>query len=537
MVVNKKTSKEINIYDNVVFEDIGEFATRKLKQDRFKHINARNPLVKTWKPLWLIRLGSSTGLIIALSASGGLIFGYNTGIIGPALGHINNQYHLNTILQGLVVCSTLFGALIGSVSGGFLADWLGRKPVVLLTAIVTIGGAISSSATNPLSLVASLRIILGLGVGISSGVCPLMVAEVVPVEKRGVYGSVFQLFITLGLLWANVMGLLLIESGIHNWRWMFAIGSLPGFFMLICWTVLNESPVWIENQRLKKERKLQEMAISNSKPKKSAFKILMEKKNRRPLFIGVILATFQQLTGINAFMYFSNLIFFKAGFTGEYGAITCSCILQFWNVSFTIIAALTVDHLGRRPLLFIGSIVMTIADLLIALFYVALTGKVQGWLSIVCLFIFVAAFAMSIGTLFWFIVNEIFDPEAKDLGAPILVGLQWLFNMLLSLTFVGAVPYIGDSTMFWIFGGIGITCIVLLAIFLPPEKIQQGELESDVLPKSLKQASTVFDDEVELSPSEKKNNFYIPKEEAEEVLENLSEIPSENMEIPRNIEN
>ncbi|EGC37122.1 hypothetical protein DICPUDRAFT_30768 [Dictyostelium purpureum] len=495
-----------------------------------KKVSFTTPQRPSWlphKPLWLQRVGSSSALIIILAASGGLIFGYNTGIIGPALGHIKDERRLNTVQQGLIVSGTLLGALISSFFGGFLADWIGRKPVIFITAIVTIGGAISSAATNPLGLIAPLRIILGFGVGISSAVCPLMVAEVVPVEKRGAYGSIFQLFITIGLLWANVMGVLLMRSA-NNWRWMFAIGSVPGFFVLIIWCVINESPVWIENKRLERERRIQGELINEEPSKKKSWRVLMEPKNRKPMFLGVVLCVFQQLTGINAFMYFSNIIFEYAGFTQEYGAITCSCILQVWNVSTTVVAALVVDKIGRRPLLFVGSIVMTAMDLLIALFFVTLEGKVKGWLQIVCLFAFVGAFAMSIGTLFWFIINEIFDPDVKDIGSPVLVALQWLFNMLLSFTFVSAVTYIGQSTMFWIFGGVGVMCVVLLAIFLPPEKIEK----EGIVP--FKDITNEFSQE--LTPSIfSKERFYNPKEEAIADNEILAEIPEESLDENGNL--
>ncbi|EFA84226.1 sugar transporter family protein [Heterostelium album PN500] len=413
------------------------------------------------------RIGYSRLIVVTLSAMGGLIFGYNTGVISGSLPLITREKGLNTVQQGLVVCSVLLGALIGSVAGGLIANVIGRKPVILFTAITCIGGAVSSAAVSPLGLQASLRIILGLSVGCASAVCPLMVAEVVPENKRGRFGSVFQIFITIGLLWGNVMGIILRASP-HGWRWMWAVGAVPGFGVLVIWFLILESPKWI-NERKRKVARDKELRLLGQKDP-SPWTILREPRNRRPMAMGVILATFSQLTGINAFMYFSTIIFEFAGFDQEYGPITGSTILQFWNVLTTFIAMFLVDRVGRRILLFTGSIIMTACDLLIAIFFVTLTGAVRGWLSIVALFTFVAAFEASIGTLFWFVINEILDDDVKNIGAPIITGLQWLFNMLLSFLFLSAVRYIGKSTMFWVFFGIGLFCIIALAIWLPPEK-------------------------------------------------------------------
>ncbi|EGG24408.1 sugar transporter family protein [Cavenderia fasciculata] len=431
------------------------------------------------KGFWY-RFGTSKGIVVTLSMLCGLIFGYNTGVITSSLDHITEQYDLNTVQQGLVVCSTLLGALFGSVMGGLLADVIGRKPIILAIAITCIGGAISSAATSPLGLAASLRIILGWSVGAGSSVGPLMVSEVVPPEKRGRWGSVFQISVTVGLLIGNFIGLPLMKAP-HNWRWMWAAGAAPGFPLLVVWALIHESPKFQIMQRIKKEEKAINDANGIVVHKETWMEILRKKKNRRPMFIGFVLAVISQWTGINAFMYFSTIIFEFAGFTQQYAPLTCSSILQFWNVSTAVAAMFLVDVVGRRMLLFAGAITMTFCDLLMALFFVVLDGKVQGWLCIVLLFGFVGAFELSIGTLFWFVINEILDDDIKNIGTPIITALQWLFNLLLSFTFLSAVKYIGQSTMFWIFGGVGLVCIVLLAIFLPPAKgnTQMGVVEDN----------------------------------------------------------
>eukprot|EP01133_Synstelium_polycarpum_P002664 gene2664-3075_t len=423
----------------------------------------------------LNKLATNHWFLVGLSMCGGLIFGYNTGIIAGALKPLTDQFDIGTIAQGLVVCSILLGALIGSAAGGVVADKVGRKPVVLFTCIATVAGAIASSAVTSIIAIALLRIILGLGVGCASSVCPLMVAETVPKEKRAFCGSFFQISITVGILIANVIGLVLKRSP-NNWRWMFAIGAIPGVMLFLCFLFMNESPVYLQMMKDKRTKR-----VDHSIAEQSPFKLLMARQNRKPLFLGFILAVFAQLTGINAFMYFSTTIFKDAGIEGRDGPEIAAVVLQIWNVATTLIAIGLVDRVGRKKLLFSGSAVMTVCDLIIALFFLVLHGTAKGWASIVFLFIFVGAFEASIGTLFWFVINEIMPPNVKNIGAPIINSLQWFFNLILSFVFLTVVKYLGQSTMFWIFGGVGVVCTICLYLFLPDLKGVHADEETSAM--------------------------------------------------------
>ncbi|GAM22040.1 hypothetical protein SAMD00019534_052150, partial [Acytostelium subglobosum LB1] len=382
------------------------------------------------------KIGTSKQIVLFLSFLGGFDFGYNTGVISGSLPRIVDKYDINVVIQGLIASSIIFGAMIGAVGGGILADRIGRKPVILLMGACTTAGAVASAAIGNIAIAAPMRIILGLGVGAESSICPLMVAEVVPENKRGRWGSLFQISITIGLLIGTVMGVILKRAP-HNYRW----------------------------------RKQHERDRVKEKNEKSMWAKLREKKNRRPMMMGVILAVLSQWTGINAFMYFSRIIFEFAGFDQEYGPLVGASILQVWNVLTTLVAMVLVDRVGRRILLFVGAIVMTASNFFIALFFVTLKGDVRGWLSIVCLFTFVAAFEASIGTLFWFVINEILDDDIKNIGAPIINALQWFFNLSLTFFFISAVTFLGKSTMFWVFFAIGLGCTTVLWIFLPPKKV------------------------------------------------------------------
>ncbi|KAN0039469.1 hypothetical protein ACTA71_007248 [Dictyostelium dimigraforme] len=346
---------------------------------------------------YLNSISSKSWLIVSQSCLGGLIFGYATGIIVGTLDPIAVKFGLSTVIKGVIVCSILVGALIGSFTGGFAANKFGRKPLLLFTALTCIGGAIGSGLGENVATICILRFIHGLGVGSSSSVCPLMVSEMVPIKRRGIFGSFFQISITVGILIANILAYVI--KG--DWRLMFCLGSIPGGLLLFVWFVIAESPVYLAKKSRENNNQGSGIEIEtqqNEQPNNQStrFTTIFSKEMRKPMLIGVLLATLAQLTGINAFMYFSNTIFKDAGINNPEIA---SVALQVWNVLTTLIAIFLVDKLGRRILLFTGSIVMTACDLLIALFLVVLAGSAKGWTSIVFLFIFVGAFEASIGTL------------------------------------------------------------------------------------------------------------------------------------------
>ncbi|KAM9955634.1 hypothetical protein ACTFIW_002274 [Dictyostelium discoideum] len=415
---------------------------------------------------YLDNVSNKSWLIVTQSCLGGLVFGYATGIIVGTLDPIAIKFNTSTVIKGVIVCSILVGALIGSFAGGFAANKFGRKPLLLFTALTCICGAIGSGLGENVATICILRFIHGLGVGSSSSVCPLMVAEMVPIKRRGIFGSFFQISITVGILIANILAYVI--KG--NWRLMFCLGSIPGGLLFFVWFVIAESPVFLAKKSAttttttNQENNENQIETQQENNQGTKFTIIFSKKMRKPMLVGVLLATLAQLTGINAFMYFSNTIFKDAGINNPEIA---SVALQVWNVLTTLIAIFLVDKLGRRVLLFTGSIVMTTCDLLIALFFVVLTGSAKGWSSIVFLFIFVGAFEASIGTLFWFVINEILPEDSKSIGAPVINACQWTFNTILSFFFLVVVEYLGQSTMFWIFGGIGVFCTIFLYFNLP----------------------------------------------------------------------
>ncbi|GAM24014.1 hypothetical protein SAMD00019534_071890 [Acytostelium subglobosum LB1] len=406
---------------------------------------------------------STVGLSL-LNIFGGLIFGYNTGVIAGVL-QVDEWKSMSQIDLGFLTCSILLGAMIGSLAAGIITERLGRRRPLFVVGILTLIGAIGSSLvpTN-LWYVSAFRLVLGLGVGASAIICPLYVGEMAPPEKKGQLGTLFQIAITVGILIGDIIGFGFLHVQ-YNYRWMFGFGALPGILLFGLLFSIPESTVWREKKSAMKNTQL----LLNKDPTNDVGigALLSRKDGRFALFMGCILAINNQLTGINAFMYFSPKIFEKAGISSNNGQMIATISLVAWNAITTFISTLFVDRLGRRKLTLYSSIVMTVSCLLLALMFLLFNGTTLGVLSIILLFVFIAGFESGVGPLFWIMAIEIFPPECKDVGSSLLNALQWIFNIALSFSFLSLVTLIGQSAIFWIFGGIGVVCLIVMYFLLP----------------------------------------------------------------------
>eukprot|EP01132_Coremiostelium_polycephalum_P005982 gene5982-7453_t len=387
---------------------------------------------------------------------GGLVFGYNTGVIAGVL-NLPEWKAESDIKSGLLTCSILIGAMVGSLLGGIITEKWGRKIPMLLVSISSIIGAIGSALVPSYWYIVGMRFVLGLGVGMSAIVCPTYVSEMAIPEKKGSLGTVFQVAITVGIFLGDIAGFAL-KNVKYDYRWMFGIGCAPGFFLLGLIPLIPESFKWKEKKLIKESTFL----LLNNDSNNFGIKSLLSKPiGRFALFIGCILAINNQLTGINAFMFFSPSIFETAGISGGSGSMIATICLVGWNVITTLISTFLIDRLGRRKLMLFGSLVMTISCIALAILFLTIKGTALGVLSIVLLFIFIAGFEAGAGPLFWIMVIEIFPEEMRDIGSSILNAIQWIFNIALSFSFLQLVTLIGQSAIFWIFGGIGLGTIRL----------------------------------------------------------------------------
>lgn len=394
-------------------------------------------------------------VIAIIAATGGLLFGFDTGVISGAIPFLQKDFGIDNGMIELITTAGLIGAIIGSLFCGKITDYWGRKKVILASAVIFAVGAVwSGLVLDPFSLVLA-RLFLGIAIGVSSFAVPLYIAEISPTNIRGTLVSMFQLMVTLGVLVSYLSDLFFAdESNVTCWRPMFYIGVLPALVLLIGMFCMPESPRWLMSKGYKNEAMLilkriegndlaEKVAcaineeIEKSKNEISKWRELLKPALRTPLFIAVGIMFFQQFVGINTVIYYSPKIFFMAGFDGAVSAIWAAVGVGGINLIATLISIYFVDRIGRRKLYFIGliGIVFSLVALSLSFVFVNELEGIGQWLTVIFMFFYVACFAISIGPLGWLIVSEVFPQKVRGLGTSVGSLSVWVFNSIVSFTF------------------------------------------------------------------------------------------------------
>ena len=393
-------------------------------------------------------------VIAVIAATGGLLFGFDTGVISGAIPFLQKYFSIGDHVIETITTAMLIGAVLGAMLGGRLTDLLGRKKVILAAAVFFVTGAICSGmAATPEGLMAA-RLISGIAVGVSSFAVPLYIAEIAPAKKRGALVSMFQLLITAGILASYLSDLALAdESNPACWRMMFFMGVFPATILLTGMFFLPETPRWLMQKGREKEsrdvleriesadvfeQELNQIKVEIEKSRDTAsWRELLQPWMRTPLFIAITIMFFQQFVGINTVIYYSPKIFLMAGFEGNIAAISASVAVGVVNLLATIVSVYFVDRIGRRKLFFIGltGITLSLASLGLCFLFHHNMGDAGKWTSIVLVFLYIAFFAISIGPLGWLIISEIFPQKVRGLGASIGSLSVWVFNAIVTFTF------------------------------------------------------------------------------------------------------
>jgi SP family galactose:H+ symporter-like MFS transporter len=435
----------------------------------------------------------------AITATGGLLFGYDTGVISGALLFITKDFApLSSFLQGVIVSVLLVGAVTGAIAGGPLSDRLGRRPVVLLAAIIFAVGAIAAALAPNVLILIFARFILGLGVGLASLIVPLYIAEIAPPDTRGALVSLNQLMITIGILLSYIVGVAF--TPIEGWRYMFAVAVIPALILGIGMFTLPESPRWlVKNGKLDKARsvlllsrveagvetemqQMEEIERIERQQAQVGYKELLAPWIRPALIVGVGLAIFQQITGINTVIYYAPTILEKVGFSAG-GAIAATALgVGAVNVGFTILAVYIVDRVGRRPLLLIGLIGMIVSlGLLGVVFSLGATSGAAGLLATVCLALYIASFAISLGPIFWLMISEIYPLNMRGSAMSIAALCNWGSNFIVALIFPVLLATFGGAGSFWLFAALGIVAWIFVYFMVPETKGRTlEEIEADL---------------------------------------------------------
>ncbi|WP_284943586.1 sugar porter family MFS transporter [Acidisoma cladoniae] len=415
-------------------------------------------------------------VVLAVILFSGGLFGYDQGVISGALHGIKATFSLSALLVEVVTSWVTLGALFGALAGGELADRIGRKSTVLIAGAMFTGGALVQALAPDTVILVAGRLIVGGGVGVAAVAAPLYAAELAPTTLRGRFVSAYQLAITAGIFLAYLVDGWLSQG--DAWRWMLGASAVPGLLLFAVALLAPESPRWLMKVGWRSEAAAQLQKIRpgvDFKPRldavaaslrreagRASWAEVFHKEWRRPLLIGVGLAVFQQVTGINAIIYYADQIFASAGFTSQ----SSQTMVTTWavggvNMLATLIAIAFIDRLGRRKLLLAGLLGMGLSLCVVGIAFrfistvpagVAAAGPSgAGIVTLLALVAFIICFAFSMGPVVWTVINEIFPGHIRGRAVAVATAANWGSAFLVSQGFLSLIGVIGNSFTFWLF--------------------------------------------------------------------------------------
>jgi MFS transporter, SP family, galactose:H+ symporter len=423
--------------------------------------------------------------VIAVVVLAGALFGYDQGVISGALIGIEKAFGVGSAALEIVTSWVTLGALFGSLGGGYVADLFGRKRTLLAAAALFIIGALVEAFAPNVPVLVFGRLVAGFGVGVAAVAAPLYAAELAPAAQRGRYVSSYQLAITVGIFVAYLVDQAL--AGPESWRTMLGVAAVPGALLALAVLTAVESPRWFAKVGRRDDalrtlvalgaekdadKRLAAIAASlRAEVKTPSWTDVFAPRWRTPLKIGLGLAVLQQITGINAIIYYANSIFAAAGFTtpaAQTAATTWA--IGAVNVVSTFIAIAFIDRLGRRPLLIAGLIGMglSLAAAGFAFRQPGATGAGQGSalgvITLGALIVFIISFAFSLGPVTWTVINEIYPGDVRGRAVAVATAVNWGTAFLVSEFFLSVVQAIGQAYTFWLFAAfcaIGLAWVIV----------------------------------------------------------------------------
>lgn len=429
--------------------------------------------------------------ISSIAGLGGVLYGYDMGIIAAALIFVRSAFHLSTKMEELVVSVVLAGAMVGALSGGSLSDRLGRR-VTLISggALFVVGSVLALLAPNVGVLIAA-RALLGIAIGFTSVTAPVYVSELSPPGSRGMLIGLYQFALTVGIALADLVGYWLAAE--HGWRLMFGLGAIPALLFFVLVLFVPESPRWLIGRgRIEEAREtlecyvdyaaaatlLEELRASLMVTMERRWSALLSPVARRGLLIACGFTILQQVTGINTIIYYGPRIFALAGVASDKSAIFATFVIAVVNVLATVIALVLVDRVGRKPLLYwgVGGMTAALFGLACAFHNQALLGARLGIVAAACLTLYIVCFACSMGPIAWILVAEVFPLRLRSRGAAAATLGSGLSNFIVSLTFLSLIEAAGNSLTFSIYGGFCVLTLLFVRFLVPETKGR--ELES-----------------------------------------------------------
>lgn len=421
---------------------------------------------------------------VGVAAIGGLLFGYDTGVISGAILFIKKQFSLSATMEEIVVSSVLAGAVLGAVLGGALSDRFGRRKMIILSGIIFTSSAIGTALAPTVSWLIVGRTVSGVAIGIASFISPMYIAELAPAKVRGALVAVNMLAITTGIVIAYLVDYAL--SGSQGWRCMFGLAAIPSVGLVVGMWLLPDSPRWLisrskitqATQALRRLRTESEISpeiadIQQSMGKQSGpwKKELWRPSIKMPLIVGIVLAVFQQTTGINTVMYYSPTIFKFAGIEAVGPAILAGAGLAAVMWFLHVLAIVLLDRVGRRPLLLTGIAGQVVGlAILGAAFEFGQLASFKSEVAIAGLVIYVASFAVGLGPIFWLLISEIFPLKVRGAAMSAVTVTNWAMNLAVAVTFLTLVAALGRAETFWLYGVIAVAAWIFCYRLVPETK-------------------------------------------------------------------
>ena len=416
-----------------------------------------------------------------IAALGGLLFGFDTGVISGAIPFIRGEFELTKYQEGFAVSNLMIACTVGALIAGPIADWAGRKKVLILCGLLFLISAIFSALPQSFMELVIARFIGGLGVGVASVVSPMYITEISPANIRGKLVALNQLAIVVGILCSYLSNWILSDTGINNWRFMLATESIPSITFLFGLIFIPESPRWLMKNGDEKGalsilnivsgknnavKELGEIKESLSR-KKASIKELLHPSLRKVLIVGILFSLFAHLTGIDTIIYYGPIIFLESGFQTN-DAFLASVIIGITNLVFTILGMLMVDKFGRRILLLVGMAGMGVSMALVGF---CMEGDIISakW-TLLWIMTYIASFAMSIGVVIWVYLSEIFPTKVRGQALSVATMVLWLGNVILTQLFPIMMEVFSGGT-FYIFS---IICLISFIFFVLMIKETKG---------------------------------------------------------------
>ncbi|MFH4934575.1 sugar porter family MFS transporter [Staphylococcus cohnii] len=431
-------------------------------------------------------------LIFFLGALGGLLYGYDMGVISGALLFIKDDIPLNSFTEGLVVASMLVGAIFGSGASGPMSDRLGRRRVVFIIAIIYIVGALILALAPSMPVLVIGRLVIGLAVGGSTAIVPVYLSEMAPTEQRGSLSSLNQLMITIGILSSYLINYAF--TPIEGWRWMLGLAVLPSLILLIGVAFMPESPRWLlEHKSEKAARDVMKLTFKDSEIDKeiadmkeinaiseSTWNVLKSPWLRPTLIIGSVFALLQQIIGINAIIYYAPTIFSKAGL-GDATSILGTVGIGTVNVLITIVAIMIIDKIDRKRLLVIGNIGMVASLLIMAILVWTIGIQSSAWIMVACLTLFIIFFGFTWGPVLWVMLPELFPMRARGAATGIAALVLSIGSLLVAQLFPILTDVLSVEQVFLIFAAVGVFALIFVIKYLPETRGRSlEEIEADL---------------------------------------------------------